>query len=83
MLRLLRLGVCAVSPPQLCSLPGICSGDEQMAANILVTLLLHDESVWILGIKVGSLQREGQETMGSEKHWLDLRKSFRRRMVQS
>lgn len=31
----------------------------------------------------GSLQREGQETMGNEKHWLDLTKNFHRRMVQS
>lgn len=56
------------SPPQLCSLPGICSGDEEMAANILVALPVSDKSFWILGIKMepGSLQREGQETMGSD-----------------
>lgn len=66
--------------PQLCSLPGICSGDQEMAANILVAL-----PFWILGIKMelGSLQREEQETRGSEKHLLDLRKTFHRRVVLS
>lgn len=39
-----------------------------MAANILVALPVSDKSFWILGIKMepGSLQREGQETMGSD-----------------
>lgn len=56
-----------------------------MAANIMVALPKSDKPFWILGIKMelGSLQRGEQETMGSEKHWLDLRKTFHRRVVQS
>lgn len=78
--------MCCAYPPQLCSLPGICSGDQEMAANILVDIHhVSDKPFWILGIKMelGSLQGDKQEPMGSEKHWLDLRKNFHRRVVQS
>ncbi|RLV82429.1 hypothetical protein DV515_00016658 [Chloebia gouldiae] len=50
------------------------SGSE-MGANILVVLPMSDKPFWVLGIKMelGALQREEQETMGSETHWLDSR----------
>lgn len=77
--------MCCAYSPQLCSLPGICTGDQEMGSNSLVVLSMSDKPFWVLGIKMelSSLQREEQETVGSEKHWLDLRKNFHRRVVQS
>jgi len=70
-------GYALCSPPQLCSLLGVCSmmfrGDGEMAANVLAALpvsSVSDKSFWILGVKMepGSSRRdiEGQEAMSRD-----------------